>query len=92
MFYERKLSSFPELLRCLRVLDQDAGIRVSGEVGGKKALLFVTRFGARYTLMSYSVSGGGPGKRLQALEFDSPDAAGEALKKVVPGRLRACVY
>jgi hypothetical protein len=35
---------------------------------------------------------GGPGRRLQTLEFDSANAAVRALKELARGRLRAWVY
>jgi hypothetical protein len=92
MLYEQALSSFPELLKRLKALDQDAGVRVMGEVSGKKVFVFVTRFGPKFTMMSYAVRQGGPGRRLQTLEFDSANAAVRALKELARGRLRAWVY
>lgn len=93
MFYEDRVASFPDLERKLRTLDQDAGVRLIGGSGKRKTLAFVTRFGKTYTVMVYSVTGGGaPGKRLQASEFEDPVDVGRALRKLVRGRLRAWVY
>lgn len=94
MFYEQPLTSFRDLARRLRSLDQDAGIRVVGRSGGKRVLVFVTRFGLKYTMMTYSVASGtgAPGRRLDTSEFDSPERVGAALRKLVPGRLQAWVY
>ncbi|HUH82309.1 MAG TPA: hypothetical protein VLX33_00350 [Nitrososphaerales archaeon] len=94
MLYEEELKSFPELLERLRSLDQDAGIRVVGEAGGKRVLVFVTRFGARYTVMTYRAMSktGTPGTRLATREFGSAEEVGASLQKVVRGRLRAWLY
>lgn len=94
MFYEKALKSFPELAGKIRTLDQDAGIRLVGRSGGKKVLVFVTRFGPKYTVMTYSVKPGtgAPGKRLNTLEFGSPEGVGAALRTLVRGRLRAWMY
>ena len=93
MLYERDVNSFPELMKALRALDQDAGVRVDGRSGGERILLFLTRFGSRYTLMTYRVSRTGvSGRRLQTMEFDDVEALGRTLKGFVPGTLRAWVY
>jgi len=93
LYYEDRVASFSELERRLRVLDQDAGVRLIGESGRGKVLAFVTRSGAKYTLMLYSLSRtGAPAKRLQALELDGFDGLEEELRKLVKGRLRAWVY
>ena len=93
MFYEDRVTSFPALARRLRALDQDAGARLVGRSGKRRVFVFVTRFGPKYTMMTYSMGRGGmPGKRLQTLELDGHEAVEEALKKVVKGRLRAWVY
>lgn len=94
MLYEQRLSSFPELARRLRTLDQDAGIRAMGRSGGKKVIVFVTRFGQKYTMMTYGTRSGRitPGRRLNAIEFDSPEEVGTALQKFVSGRLQAWLY
>lgn len=94
MFYEQEVRSFPALSRRLRALDQDSGVRVLGGAGRRRYFLFVTRFGSRYTLMTYSVKGrsGTPGKKLETLEFGSLQGLEGALKKRVRGRLRAWIY
>ena len=94
MLYEQALKSFPELARRLRSLDQDAGIRLVGRSGGRKVLVFVTRFGPKYTMMSYTVRSGteAPGRRLDTHEFDSPEGDEAALRTLVRGRLQAWLY
>lgn len=94
MLYERPLTSFSELARRLKSLDQDAGIRVVGSRGGRKVFVFVTRFGPKYTVMTYSVNTGtgGPGRRLNTSEFDSSEEAAAALRSLVPGSLHAWLY
>lgn len=93
MFYEREVASFAELMKRLRVLDQDSGVRLIGGSGRKRFLVFVTRFGQRYTMMTYSMKGGRtPGRKLQTVELDTLEGLEEALRKFVPRRVRAWVY
>jgi hypothetical protein len=94
LFYEKEVRSFQALMRVVRVLDEDSGIRMMGELGRRRCLVFVTRFGRRFTMMTYSVVGntGTPGRRLEAAEVDSVEALAEALRKVAPRRIRAYVY
>jgi hypothetical protein len=81
-------------VRAVGVLDEDSGIRLIGEKSGRECLVFVTRFGNRYTMMTYAVIGktGGPGRRLGVEEFDGVDAVARALRSATPGRTRAYVY
>ncbi len=93
MLYEEKVASFADLMRRVRALDQDAGVRLIGGSGRKKFLAFVTRFGDKYTLMTYTMSRtGAPGKRLQTLEFDGSEGLEGTLKEFVKGRLHAWIY
>jgi len=94
LFYERKVTSFDELMRAVRVLDEDSGVRLVGEARGRKCLVFVTRSGPKFTMMTYSVKAGTgtPGRRLGAMEFDGAGALGEALRKAAPRRILAYVY
>ena len=94
VFYEQELTSFAELAKRLRVLDQDSGLRLIGRSGGKRVLVFVTRFGQRYTAMTYGVRKGAvaPSRRLQTMEFDTVEGLERALKGLVSGRVRAWVY
>jgi len=94
LFYEKEVTSFDDLVKAVRVLDEDSGVRLIGERGGRKCLVFVTRFGERYTMMTYTVAGktGAPGRRLGVEEFDGVHAVADALRAVTPGRLRAYVY
>ena len=94
MFYEREVTSLDELAKVVRVLDEDSGIRLVGERNGRKCLVFVTRFGERYTMMMYAIvrKTGAPGRRLEVVEFDGVDAVARALRSAAPGRIRAYVY
>ena len=94
MFYEKQVTSFHDLVKAVRVLDEDSGIRLIGESSGRKCLVFLTRFGEGYTMMTYAVAGktGAPGRRLAVEEFDNVNGVADALRRVAPGRLRAYVY
>ena len=94
LFYEKEVKSFDDLMKAAGVLDADSGIRLIGESEGRECLVFVTRLGRRFTMMTYSVKArtGTPGRRLGVVEFDSVEALAEALRKVAPRRIRAYVY
>lgn len=94
VFYEQEVSSFPVLFKKLRVLDQDSGIRLLGGSGKKRFYVFVTRFGRRYTVMTYSMKSDSenPGRKLETFEFESVEQLEDTLRKLVRGRLRAWVY
>ena len=94
MFYEKEVKTLDDLMKAVRVLDEDSGIRLVGALGRRKCLVFVTRFGQRFTMMTYGMRArtGAPGSRLGAREFDDVEALVEALRRVVPRRIRAYVY
>jgi hypothetical protein len=94
LFYEKEVTSFDDLVKAVKVLDEDSGIRLIGERNGRRCLLFVTRFGERFTMMTYSIVGktGAPGRRLGVVEFDGVDAVAAALRRAAPSRMRAYVY
>jgi len=94
LFYEKEVTSFHDLVKAVTVLDEDSGIRLIGEEGGRRRLVFVTRFGERYTLMTYAMvrKTGTPGRRLGVVEFDTVDSVVEALRRAAPGRVRAYIY
>ena len=94
MLYEEKVTSFSELAKRLRVMDQDAGVRLIGGYGRKEFLVFVTRFGTKFTMMRYSMTRGSrtPGRRLETLELETFEQLKTALRKIVHGRVRAWIY
>ena len=94
LFYEKRVTSFDDLVKAIRVLDEDSGVRLIGERDGKKCLVFVTRFGEGFTMMTYSVvkKTGAPGERLGVVEFDGVDAVAAALQSASRGPVRAYVY
>lgn len=94
LFYEKKISSFPALSRALRVLDEDSGVRLLGTLAGKKCMVFITRFGEKYTIMTYSTKKGtgAPGERLETIETDSVRVLEEAIRRISPHSVRAFVY
>lgn len=93
MLFEDRIASFADLGKRLRTLDQDAGVRLIGGSGSKRYLTFVTRFGRKYTVMTYAMGKkGAPGKRLETLEFETPEGIDAFLRRSVKGRLQAWVY
>jgi hypothetical protein len=94
LFYEKEVRSFDDLVKAVRFLDEDSGIRLIGERNGRGCLVFVTRFGEIYTMMTYSIvrKTGAPGRRMGVVEFDGVDAVAAALRKAAPDRIRGYVY
>ena len=92
MFYEERVTSQAELRKRVRALDQDAGVRLIAGSGKHRYLMFLTRFGRKYTVMKYSMGrSGAPGKRLQTTEFDDLGAV-ENILTTLEKPLRAWVY
>ena len=73
MLYEKKISSFPQLIRELDIIDLDAGIRAVGKYKASKCLVFVTRSASGFTALLYNTKRAGkesiPNKRLLAKDF-----------------------
>lgn len=92
MFYEERVTSQAELRKRVRALDQDAGVRLIVGSGSHRSLMFLTRFGRKYTVMTYSMGrSGAPGKRLQTTEYDGLGAV-ESILGTLDKPLRAWVY
>lgn len=96
MIYEKKLNSFPEIVRELGILDLDAGIRAVGKYKSKKCYVFITRSANGFTSLVYSIKSSGkeslPDKRLLAKEFDNVQAAEAFLEEVVAKPVKASAY
>jgi hypothetical protein len=96
VLYEKKIASFPELIRELNVIDSDAGIRIVGKYKGKKCFVFVTRSAAGFTSILCSMKRVGkesvPDKRLLVKDFGSVEGIEEFLAGVVPKPLVASEY
>jgi hypothetical protein len=75
MFQEKKITSFPQLIKELGVIDYDAGVRAIGKYKAKKCFVFVTRSTKGFTSVLCSVKRAGkesvPDKRLLAKEFET---------------------
>jgi hypothetical protein len=93
LFYEDRVASFADLAKRLRGLDQDSGVRLVGGSGSSRFLVFVTRFGPKYTVMTYTMGRNGtPGNRLETLDFEGLKDLEGALRALVKDPLRAWVY
>jgi hypothetical protein len=98
LFYEKKVSSFANLMKEVDLLDLDSGIRTFGDYKGKKAqFVFVTRSPHdSYTLMVYEKKAGAktpiPGERLLVKEFERKDDLEELMKALLSKPVEAFVY
>ena len=96
MIYEKKLNSFPEIVKELEILDLDAGIRALGKYKSKKCFVFITRSAAGFTSLLYSIKSSGkeslPDKRLVAKEFADAMSAEAFLAEVVTKPVKASAY
>jgi hypothetical protein len=96
LIYEKKLDSFPEIVRELTILDLDAGIRAVGKYKSKKCFVFITRSANGFTSLLYSIKSAGkeslPDKRLLAKEFVDVKSAEAFLEEVVAKPVKASAY
>lgn len=95
LFYERQIDSFTRLMREVRMLDSDAGIRLLGTYKGKSCLVFISRSAGGYAAIVCSVrriSKPFPGRRILAVEFNRVRELEEFLKGLADKRLQAYVY
>lgn len=95
MFYEKKVDSFRGLMKEIRQLDSDAGIRLLAVYEGKKCFVFVSKSVKGYAIMVYSTSrtdNPTPSRRLRSEEFARPSEVSNFLKGVIHGRVQAFAY
>ena len=95
MFYEKRVTSFRALMKEVRVMDSDAGIRLVGEYGGHACYCFVTRFGELFTAMIYTRPGGkkgAPGRMLASVELKSVEQLRKLLREISGSGVNAYVY
>lgn len=82
LFYEKRITSLPELFKEVQIMDLDSGIRVPARYKRKKALIFVTKSADRYAVAIYTVKHQSkndfPDKQVLIKDLDS-----EELKKLV---------
>lgn len=86
-YEEKKLNSFPQLIRELDVIDLDAGVRAIGRFKGKKCFVFVTKGANGFTSILSSMKHAGkdniPDKRLLAKDFETIQDLEKFLAEVV---------
>ncbi len=98
MFFEKRVDSFPRLLKEVDWLDLDSGIRTFGDYGGKKKqFVFVTRSPHDgYTLMIYekknSASKPVPGRRLFVKEFQAKEDLEKFMRNLLSKPVKAFIY
>jgi hypothetical protein len=96
LIYEKKLTSFPEIVKELSIMDLDAGIRAVGKYKAKKCYVFVSRSANGFTSLVYSIKSSKkeslPDKRILAKEFPDLKAIEEFLAEVVAKPVKASAY
>jgi hypothetical protein len=96
VLYEKKIASFPELIRELDIIDLDAGVRIAGKFKGKKCFVFVTRSPAGFTSILSSVKRVGkdsvPDKRILVRDFQTIQELEGFLGGVITKPLVAAEY
>ncbi len=96
MLYEKKIGSFPGLIRELDIIDLDAGVRIIGKYKGKKCFVFVTRSAQGFTSILCSMKRAGkenlPDKRLLAKDFGTVLDLEKFLSEVIAKPLVASEY
>ena len=96
LLYEKKISSFPQLISELDIIDLDAGVRAVGKYKAKKCFVFVTRSAKGFTSVLCSMKRAGkesiPDKRLLAKEFETIQELEKFLAEVVAKPVVASEY
>jgi len=95
LLYEKQVGSFAQLMKEVRRLDSDAGVRLPGKFRGRRCLIFLTKSVGGYTVIVCAVSKGVqpiPGKRLWAEQFARTGELEAFLKDLTKGRVQAFVY
>jgi hypothetical protein len=95
LFYEKKIESFSNLMKEVRLLDSDAGIRIDGRRGGLPSFVFISRTPDGYAALVYEIRGGKrrfPGRRLESREFRTTTELRTFLGEVTGKAVRAFVY
>jgi hypothetical protein len=99
LFYEKKVSSFANLMKEVDLLDLDSGIRTFGDYKGKEGqFVFVTRSPHdSYTLMVYEKKRAEaktpvPGERLLVKEFRRKEDLEELMQALLSKPVKAFVY
>ena len=96
LLYEKKISSFPQLISELDIIDLDAGVRAVGKYKAKKCFVFVTKSANVYTVALYSMKSvkkeSLPDKRLLVKEFGSLQELEKFLSGVITKPVKAFAY
>lgn len=94
-FYEKKVRSFEGLIREIRHLDSDSGVRVIGSYHKRDCFAFLTRSGGTTTVMVYVRRGHKVprlGARILTSEFKSVRDLESLLKRITEKGVDAYVY
>jgi hypothetical protein len=95
LFYEKQVGSFSRLMREIRQLDSDAGIRLSGTFNGRTCLVFLTRSVGGFAVIVCAASKNAhpvPGRKLLAKQFARTGELKAFLTNVTKGQVQAFVY
>lgn len=96
MMHEEEITSFDELLREIKMLDADAGIRIETKYNGANSYIFLTRSGAGYALAIYDTVVKGnlriPGERVLFKRFSSSEEVERFLSELLNSSYRSFKY
>jgi len=95
LFYENRIRSFGRLMREIRHLDSDSGVRIVGSYANKSCFAFLTRFAGTYTVMVYQRMGRktpSVGTRILSRDFNSVDELGRFLREILKEGVDAYIY
>lgn len=95
MLYERRVDTFARLMKEVRRLDSDAGIRLLGTYKGRRCLVFVSRSAVGYAAIVCSLLKApdvAPGRKILAVEFDQTRELGKFLQSLTGEQVQAYVY
>jgi hypothetical protein len=95
LVYEKRVSSIPKLRKELKILDGDAGVRIECVSGGKRLMVFMTRFEDVYTVIVCEAggkSGKVPGKQVESKEFENVEKSVRFINGLAGPNVTAYIY
>ena len=97
MVYEKKLESFEELKRELKMLDMDGGIRIDGEYDGIRCFIFLTTSTMGHSVAIYTKKHGSkdsevPDRQLLIKKYGDEGELIKFLRKVTNKHMEAYSY
>ncbi len=95
MVYEERIATLEELLREIKIIDSDAGIRIDADYKGEDAFIFITRSSPGFAVAIHrkkNDDGLVPAERIEFIKIDNYEKLSDFLLTIVKEPLLAFKY